>query len=539
MNVLVVDDQYDVVQGVIGGVNWQALSVRNVYAAYSVEEACAILRDQNIHVLLCDIEIPPRSGFEVLEWIREHGLPTHCIFLTAHASFDYAQTALKLRSFDYLLQPARYEEIEAAVGRALSRFAETQRIEADVEYGRFWKQQEEMLVDSCVDHFLQNADPLGHEAFLANLQALGIPLRAGDVATPVLVHAVLAPQGTPVDAPSLRRRLVALLMERLPGAEQAFCAAGLHGGGLLLLLYGETVAWNELPMLFQEIFEACRAEGVALTFYIGAGGMLHALRQEHALLARRKQDNVAGYSGVFTPAQKRAANRYVYTFGGMRRWAEMLLDGRCDEVLAEATLTLQRHRDDGTMDAAYLARFHQDFTQMFFAAVRDLEQRTHSILYDAYPFEDFLDAYSSYEKMQALVAFAIGYIRARIATPHAAGSPVDAAAQYIQEHIDRNLTCAEIAEAVHLNASYLTRLFKRERGVALNVYIVSEKMRVAASLLRVTSIPVSLIAAKVGYSNFSYFSQVFRKYSGKSPLEYRQEARAGTEDGEAFSATAQ
>lgn len=50
-------------------------------------------------------------------------------------------------------------------------------------------------------------------------------------------------------------------------------------------------------------------------------------------------------------------------------------------------------------------------------------------------------------------------------------------------------------------------------------------MRTAQSLLGDTNIPVSIIATKVGYSNFSYFSQVFKKYTGLSPLEYRTAKR--------------
>ena len=52
-------------------------------------------------------------------------------------------------------------------------------------------------------------------------------------------------------------------------------------------------------------------------------------------------------------------------------------------------------------------------------------------------------------------------------------------------------------------------------------FISREKMRVAASLLLSTNLPVSLVASKVGYPNFSYFSQAFRKETGLSPNEYR------------------
>ena len=42
-------------------------------------------------------------------------------------------------------------------------------------------------------------------------------------------------------------------------------------------------------------------------------------------------------------------------------------------------------------------------------------------------------------------------------------------------------------------------------------------------MLEGTDIPVSLIALKIGYTNFSYFSQVFKRHTGLSPLEYRQQ----------------
>ena len=44
-----------------------------------------------------------------------------------------------------------------------------------------------------------------------------------------------------------------------------------------------------------------------------------------------------------------------------------------------------------------------------------------------------------------------------------------------------------------------------------------------AAMLEGTDIPVSLIALKTGYANFSYFSQVFKRHTGLSPLEYRQQ----------------
>jgi two-component system response regulator YesN len=76
---------------------------------------------------------------------------------------------------------------------------------------------------------------------------------------------------------------------------------------------------------------------------------------------------------------------------------------------------------------------------------------------------------------------------------------------------------------VHLNADYLTRIFKKETGSTVKEYITSEKMKEAKRLLRTTQLPVSFIAAKLGYCNFSHFSYTFKKVMGYTPQEERHE----------------
>ena len=129
MNVLIVDDQPEVVESMVTGVNWKEIPVEQVFTAYSVKEAQSVFERERIDVLLCDIEMPPTNGFALLRWAQERFSGVVCIFLSAHAEFEYAQEAVKLGSFDYILQPAPYAEIEAAVERAAGkvREAENQR----------------------------------------------------------------------------------------------------------------------------------------------------------------------------------------------------------------------------------------------------------------------------------------------------------------------------------------------------------------------------------------------------------------------------
>ena len=71
------------------------------------------------------------------------------------------------------------------------------------------------------------------------------------------------------------------------------------------------------------------------------------------------------------------------------------------------------------------------------------------------------------------------------------------------------------------------RLFKQELQLSISEYIFTERMKLAAQLLEQTDQYVTSIAVRVGYSNFPYFSTQFKKYSGLTPVEYRNRMRQG------------
>lgn len=522
MNILVVDDLYEVVQGVVEGVRWRDLGVEDVYAAYSVEGAQDILRRHGVQLLLCDIEMPPRSGFELLEWLRAEEMETECIFLSSHAEFEYAQAAVKLGSFDYILQPARYEEIEAAVRRAIVRIEEKRRARAAAQYGQYWREKEGMLADACVARFLLGEGG-GLDGFLEDLSRLGAALGRATELCPLLVQ--LHRPVLPEDRGALRSLFFALLRR----TERTLLLARMEDGCFFALLFGGDVQWAEIVEPLKTLTECWKAQGRGPrpTCYVGDTVLPSGLPAQWKLLDERRRDNVAHYGGVFAPLQKEEILHYIYTFPDMQRWARQLTAGDCDQVREEALAYLREQRDLGKVNAEFLAKFHQDFIQMFFTVAQAYKARAHDIFYEAYPFKDFLQAYTSYEKMISLVRFATDYVRERIGAPERAESPVEQAIHYIQQNIEKDMRRSDVAEAIYMNADYLARLFKKERGVSLGDFIVSEKMRVAASLLSGTNIPVSLVASKVGYSNFSYFSQVFKRQTGSAPGEYRLAYREG------------
>lgn len=127
MNVLLVDDLPAIVESLKNGVNWQKIGVKKVYCANSVKEAKLLLMNFSIDVLLCDIEMPEENGLELVGWAKEHVENLECIFLTSHAEFDYIMEAMHLGSFDYVLQPVKFEDVENVLLKVGKKVQETRR----------------------------------------------------------------------------------------------------------------------------------------------------------------------------------------------------------------------------------------------------------------------------------------------------------------------------------------------------------------------------------------------------------------------------
>lgn len=110
----------------------------------------------------------------------------------------------------------------------------------------------------------------------------------------------------------------------------------------------------------------------------------------------------------------------------------------------------------------------------------------------------------------------------RLELSSALPSALQDACTYIEEHLDEEIGRDDVAGAVFLNPDYLNRIFKKELNMSLSHFILEKKMQQACRLLCETTLSVSEIAEKVGYTNFSAFSYAFRRSIGCSPTGFRR-----------------
>ena len=101
---------------------------------------------------------------------------------------------------------------------------------------------------------------------------------------------------------------------------------------------------------------------------------------------------------------------------------------------------------------------------------------------------------------------------------------VQAACQFIANHLSHDIGLDEVARHACLSPSRLGHLFREQTGVSIVRWREDQRIILAKHLLQSTTIPVSSVAGRVGYDDQLYFSRVFRKRVGVSPTEFRRDS---------------
>jgi AraC-like DNA-binding protein len=95
------------------------------------------------------------------------------------------------------------------------------------------------------------------------------------------------------------------------------------------------------------------------------------------------------------------------------------------------------------------------------------------------------------------------------------------ARRYIEEHAGEELSLTKVAKVVRMNANHLSENFKQVTGINFVEYVARTRFANACDLLRNPDLRISEIAFAAGFQSLSQFNRVFKRFSGKSPTQYR------------------
>lgn len=510
----------------------------DLYKAYSGQEAIDWMNTARVDIVLTDIHMPGMNGLELMSIIRSNWDHCKIIFLTGHNEFDYVYQAIQTSGVSYLLKSEGYEKIIHAVTNAIAELENSLKFNHLIQKSRDNLTTLETLAQGRYFQYLFQGTRATEE-LEGDFHKLGIPL---DSSMPVLValgalrhnalyHSFADEQEEALAVKFLsetfltERTLTLGIIDRY--GDLIWLIQPSHGTEMESdAAYARTVKFLEGK--FELLQQAC-ADSMELTISVTLCGDPCLWKQLPAVYDRiRRQQHWRAGDGtqmvqtvsletVETAAQSRLLRDKAEAL------APHLEAGRREEFLKLLEELTELALDERVGGGSYLIELYYTIALILLSYINRWE------LHDKVISTNLMhsDAHASWsESFQFLRRTAEALFEFRLCGErNRAAAAMEKVRSYIEDHIGENLSLVRLANMIHFNPSYLSRLFKQECGINLSEYIEVARIDKARELLKKDDLKISEIGIQVGYESPHSFTRFFKKTTGLTPLEYREVLR--------------
>ena len=508
MNILLVDDDRFIIEALREKIRWDRLKIDNVYAANSLTQAQAIIKEYPIHLMISDIEMPQGSGLELLSWVRNENYDIKTIFLTNYADFNYAQKAIELQSFEYYLKPINFEKLEFIIQKALDKITE-QRPVAPLETSfqaenNFWfeylrKPRIHRLEELQAELRRRNLSLKDHQYFLTGVITLHIN------------EADYAPE-IPSWTSQLKKVFQAFSNETYQLAS-LFKMEGHVDRYVCHFRVDSSINSDEFARKVQQEIQDKLHRNSILTF-TGCFQCTHILQDVKDLYASTGQqvpywNTIIPVSSDIAVIQEKEVATNSISFS----------DSLDESDLAKSLLN---YISNGMVPRSLLQKLHLDWTQQIGIYLDQNGISAHKLFQNAHHDFLFQRKFHSIESFEEYFNYYWSHARNFVTDAENQKNSIQRIIEYIDHHYKEDLSRTTLADMVYLSADHLARIFKKETGETLVKYITDKRIHAAKELLSDTKTPIAQVASEVGYDNYSYFTKIFKEKTGYSPGDYRK-----------------
>ena len=513
--VFVADDNTLTVQVLRASVPWEEWGFTLIGAAENGVDAKEGIERLRPDIAILDINMPGMTGLETAEALREECRPL-LIFLTAYDEFSYAHTALKIGAFDYLLKPLDNEKLKQVLQRAAAKLDEERQSAA------FEKRMREDYINRTGYLLKESVSGVGHftseleETLKREWKSAGYELMLADTVD------MLEPEQLD-DLTRENRRCLDGLEERFGFR---YASVPMKEGFLVMLGFRKVQMVRDYDLtalkIANRLVDASRALGVEV--FVGISNFserLEALPRmyEEATFAAGSrfflENKTVVHYGSMT--SKNCRNEYILS----RKMQDMfrILYTRPEdfEDLLEDFIGMML--EDNSYDPEYVRNI---FTQVAFTISCSMREK--NTVTGVKSMDEILEDTKKTESMQELITWIRDYAGATVGQLEEENCLMSGqgrrALDYINTHYMENITLQDVADDVGISESHLCRVLKKEAGESFVNILNKVRVQQAQKLLKKGELKVYEIAERVGFSNYAYFYQVFKKITGCSPKEY-------------------
>ncbi len=525
MNILIVDDEFLIVDEIVQTIDWQTFGIDSVATAFNLDQASRVIHEQGADLILCDIEMPGGTGLELLGLVKSEYPQTEVILLTCHADFKYAREAVQLGSFDYLLKPVDFSDLAASLRRAIDKINKTDQLMEASRFGEYWHRHLPVMIERFWYDIINRgieADPAAIRR-VAKLRDIPIPEQMRIFPVLITLRRWHSDWGAR-DQKSREFAFKNVAREIILHDDARGLIIDLERNRLVVLMTN----FDSGQMDFDELKSDCDSFIATCNQYLdcdlnctfGEASDPCEMADQIDRLIRIDQQNISFDNAVLsgrTPFPRMQSTR-----PDVSTWRVMLANGQFRQVFNEAMRYLNSQNKTGRMDNRSLTAFQQDFTQLFHAALADQNIQHSDLLSDE-------QSVHLEERSSQSIADMLNWIKwldqktDEYLIQSDDNLPVtQQAIRYIKQNLDQDLSRDTIARQLFISPDYLDRLFKNEMDVSVTRYLLEQRLAAACKLLAESKLSVSLIAGEAGFNSVRTFNRAFKTEIGQTPAEFRK-----------------
>ena len=526
---IIADDDRHIRERLIHGIDWQSLGLAVCAEAQDGDEAVNLYEQHKPNIIIMDINMPYKDGLEVAREILSMDSEAIIICITGFNDFEYAQKAVKLGIFDMFLKPLDMEEMQGILKKAVLHLEGIRKSRQDEEKLRKLAVESlPVLQKTFLQSLLDGACDMTEAEISERLSYL-----QADIKDEYYAVAIISPRLADLQKSETDLKLMALSHtgSELIANAGFNCLSVFDGLNNIVFLF----SWNDnsSSLKIDDLFSNIRNKLLFyfnLNVYIGIGSVVMGLKDiSHSMADAREaydykhlfaQNNVVNIKNVIRVFDRPIAS---YTkeksniIGAFKDGDIVKIRQRTNELVASVAST-----SSGNVEV--LQRIFIELTVLILQSAADTGIQTGKFFKMNDPYLKIMKMANVKEIMDWFIGFAQSVIEAISSNKgEKTNKLISIAQKYINENMsDSNLGLDMVSEHVGLSSVYFCQLFHSETGIKFNEYINKVRIDNAKEMLKNPVPKIYEIAERVGYNNPKYFNYVFKKYTGLSPNEFRQ-----------------
>ena len=298
----------------------------------------------------------------------------------------------------------------------------------------------------------------------------------------------------------------------------------LDGDSVLLILYGDDLP--DAGALQAQCRSVIRIAGRGLkcniSCYCGEPCHIHQIAAQVQALAAGDRNNVVEDQGVFSLARLRE-KRPLLSSPMPQNWMVYFNQGQLDDFCRCVDEFFQQAMAANALDRDFLTGFQQDLVQELGFALKSVGVPARRLFHGSRGAEEMREAVRSVPAMEQWVRRVA--TEAMVLTGAASENPdvAQSIIRYIQVNLTNPISREALSQLFHLSQGHIARLFRQATGMSLSAYITQQRMDMARRLLEQSELPPGTVAQRCGFADYPYFFRTFKRATGLSPTEYREQ----------------